>query len=238
MASKGFQFKQFFIAHDQCAMKVNTDSILLGAIADITDAQTILDMGTGSGLIAIMLAQRTACCQFLPQITAIELEPSACLQAVENAKQTLWYDRLSIINDDITRIEFTKKFDLIVSNPPYFTDSLPSKTQARGLARNILQNHTVWLTQAKKWLAPKGKIVFILPIETGLKLIEQAKEYNLYCIGRYTIQPTLNKQAKRIIVTFSTIEELCVEKHLVIYQENNQYSQEFKVLTQDFYLNF
>lgn len=238
MASKGFQFKQFFIAHDQCAMKVNTDSILLGVIADVSNAHSILDMGTGSGLIAIMLAQRTACVELLPSITAIEIEQDAYSQAIDNAKSTLWHNRISIIHGDITQMAFTQQFDLIVSNPPYFYDSLPSKTEARGLARNITQNHITWLSQAKKWLSPKGRITFILPLDAGLKLIEQAKEIGLYCIEHYTVQSTPNKLAKRIILTFSMVDKVCAEKQLVIYQENHQYSEEFKELTEDFYLNF
>ncbi|QGM80118.1 tRNA1(Val) (adenine(37)-N6)-methyltransferase [Otariodibacter oris] len=238
MASKGFQFKQFFIAHDQCAMKVNTDSILLGAIAEINNVHSILDMGTGSGLLAIMLAQRTACVELFPSITAIELEQDAYSQATDNSKLTPWHNRISIIHGDVTQIEFTQQFDLIVSNPPYFSDSLPSKTKARGLARNITQNHITWLSQAKKWLSSKGRITFILPLDAGLKLIEQAKEIGLYCIERYTIQSTPNKLAKRIILTFSRVDKVCADKQLVIYQENHQYSEEFKELTQDFYVNF
>ncbi len=126
--SQGFQFKQFFIRHDRCAMKVNTDGILLGAIAHIKDCQNILDLGIGSGLVALMLAQRTDdCCH----ITALELEPNAYQQAVENAQNSAWANRISVLQGDVMQQAFEQKFDLIVSNPPYFADSLAARTTER-----------------------------------------------------------------------------------------------------------
>ena len=105
MKKSGFQFKKFFIAHDRCAMKVNTDGILLGAMAEIKNAKQILDLGTGTGLIAIMLAQRT---EENCDITALELEPNAYQQAVENAQHSTWKRRISIQQGDIFESDFHK----------------------------------------------------------------------------------------------------------------------------------
>lgn len=233
--SKGFQFKQFFIQHDQCAMKVNTDSILLGAVAHIQNCKQILDLGTGSGLLTIMLAQRTnAGCH----IIGVELEPNAYLQAVENVKNSAWAERIYIKQGDVMQQQFSQQFDLIVSNPPYFEDSLASKTQERDLARAATTHtHVDWLKQAKNWLSEKGRIMMILPSESAEKLILQSSKIGLHCIEKWWILTKVGKIAKRMIVSFSLQEKVCVHKELIIYNEYNQYTSEFKRLTKDFYLN-
>lgn len=234
--SNGFQFKQFFIRHDQCAMRVNTDGILLGAIAHINECRQILDLGTGSGLVAIMLAQRTPqhC-----QITALEFEPNAFQQAVENGKNSAWAERIEIVQGDVMQHHFDQKFDLIVSNPPYFSDSLACRNEERDFARNFTaQSHFDWLKQAKKWLAENGRITFILPTEAAENLISQSAEIGLYCTEQWRICTKVGKTAKRQVVSFSEKKTACEQKSLVIYNAENQYTAEFKALTQDFYLNF
>lgn len=237
--SLGFQFKQFFIAHDQCAMKVNTDSILLGAIADINKASHILDLGTGSGLIAIMLAQRTAC---HTQITGVELDDQAFQQAKLNVQNSPWKDRITLLQADILALKFASLFDLIVSNPPYFEHSLASRNAQRDLARNAFQSHLAWLKKAKEWLTLLGKICFILPLDMAEKLIKESESIELYCAEKWLIYTKSGKAPKRAIITFchktTDATQYCVEKHLNIYQLDNQYSTEFKTLTKEFYLNF
>lgn len=231
--SLGFQFKQFYIRHDNCAMKVNTDGILLGSLVPIQQASHILDLGTGTGLVAIMLAQRS---QPNCQITALELEPNAYQQAVENAKKSAWSDRLVIKQGDVLTTKFDNTFDLIVSNPPYFQHSLASRNQARDLARNATQSHLDWLLQAKKWLSPTGKICFILPFEAGERLINQ--DHGLFCTHQWIIYSKPNQPAKRMIVIFSLQAGECLTQSLTIYTAENRYTEGFKQLTQDFYLNF
>ncbi|QLB17013.1 tRNA (adenosine(37)-N6)-methyltransferase TrmM [Mannheimia varigena] len=234
--SSGFQFKQFFIQHDQCAMKVNTDGILLGAIAHIKNVQQILDLGTGSGLVAVMLAQRTSSnCQ----ITALDLEPNAYQQAVKNAENSAWAERIEVVQGDVMQHRFEHKFDLIVSNPPYFFDSLACRNEERDLARNFTaQTHFDWLKQAKKWLAENGRMTMILPTEAAEKLISQSPNIGLYCIEQWLVFTKVGKEPKRSIVSFSLQDNMCEQNELVIYDLNNQYTSEFKLLTQDFYLNF
>lgn len=233
MKKSGFQFKKFFISHDRCAMKVNTDGILLGAMAEIKNAKQILDLGTGTGLIAIMLAQRT---EENCDITALELEPNAYQQAVENAQHSTWKRRISIQQGDIFESDFPQKFDLIVSNPPYFYDSLASRTAERDLARSLQKSHFDWLMQAKKWLAQTGKISFILPTQEAEKLLEQSKKSGLFCTKIYQIITKNGQSPKRLILTFQFEHLDCKIKPLVIYNEQNQYTPEFVVLTRDFYL--
>lgn len=217
-------------------MKVNTDGILLGAIAHIKNVQQILDLGTGSGLVAVMLAQRTSSnCQ----ITALELEPNAYQQAVKNAENSAWAERIEVVQGDVMQHRFEHKFDLIVSNPPYFFDSLACRNEERDLARNFTaQTHFDWLKQAKKWLAENGRMTMILPTEAAEKLISQSLNTGLYCIEQWLVFTKVGKEPKRSIVSFCLQSKVYEQKELVIYDLNSQYTSEFKQLTQDFYLNF
>lgn len=231
MAS-GFQFKQFFVAHDQCAMKVNTDGILLGAIADTTNATRILDLGTGTGLIALMLAQRSSA-----QVIAVELEPNAYQQAVENCQKSAFSDRLQVLNADVMQLDLAEKYDLIVFNPPYFEQSLSARNAERDLARGH-QSHLSWLAVAEKHLAENGKISVILPFDSAEKLINQSPALGLHSIAQWHISTKIGHPPKRMITTFSRHIEPNKIHQLAIYDQNQRYTAEFKQLTQDFYLNF
>lgn len=233
MKPNGFQFKQFFIAHDKCAMKVNTDGILLGSIADVENARQILDLGTGTGLIAIMLAQRSQA-----KITAVEIEPNAYQQAVENVENSANQQRITVLQQDVAQLNLPQKFDLIVANPPYFENSLAARNQERDLARAITGSHFEWLKIAEKHLSQNGKISFILPSDMADKLISQSSELNLRCIEQWQICTKTGKAPKRIIATFSRNFTAYSHKNLDIYDSSNQYSDEFKQLTKAFYLNF
>ena len=136
MRSAGFRFKQFHVNHDRCAMKVGTDGVLLGAWADVHSAQQILDLGTGSGLIALMLAQRSAA---ESQIHAVELDPAAAQQAQENVAASPWAEKVRVYQQDVFTFcqQTPVKFDLIVANPPYFESGIAC------LPRHTAQHRTL-----------------------------------------------------------------------------------------------
>lgn len=230
--ANGFQFKQFFVAHDRCAMKVNTDGVLLGAIADPTGATRILDLGTGSGLVALMLAQRSEA-----QVMAVELEPNAYQQAVQNCQKSAFSDRLQVLNADVMQLDLAEKFDLIVTNPPYFEQSLSARNAERDLARGH-QSHLDWLASAAKHLSKHGKISVILPFDSAEKLINQSPTLGLHCIAQWHIATKIGNPPKRMIATFTRHIEPNKIHQLAIYDQNQRYTADFKRLTQDFYLNF
>lgn len=232
--STGFQFKRFFIAHNKCAMKVGTDGILLGSLASVNNVRSILDIGTGTGLVALMLAQRT---EMTCQITALELEPNAYQQAKQNINLSPWAKRITVVQTDMFDFEPKQKFDLIVANPPYFSQGLPSKNAERDLARIAHQSHFSWLKQTVQWLSPTGKITFILPTFDADKLLDQAQQLPLFCHQYWQIKTTQDKPAKRSVITFCHQSMACEHKQLVIYQTNNQYTLAYRELTQAFYLN-
>ena len=230
----GFTFKQFHINQDRCAMKVGTDGILLGSWADVTNCRTILDMGSGTGLLALMLAQRTAqhC-----QIHAVELDPEASNQAQENIAHSPWQNRIQLIQDDVQH--FLKNtehvFDLIVANPPYFEQGVDCKNEERELARYVKQSHLDWLNWASERLSEKGKISFVLPYESAKTL---AKSTALFCVKQTEVITKAGKAPQRMLLTFAKVPQVLEKNQLVIYDEKNCYTEEFVALTKNFYLKF
>ncbi|MCK3657891.1 tRNA (adenine-N(6)-)-methyltransferase [Pasteurellaceae bacterium Pebbles2] len=234
-----FRFKQFHIQQDKCAMKVGTDGILLGSWADIRGAEKILDLGTGTGLIALMLAQRAADAQ----IHAVEIDPAAWQQAKENVTQSPWANRIELHLQDIA--EFAQKcgeknnyFDLIVANPPYFKPSVACRNEARNLARYTqTHNHLDWLKWAEKILSPQGKIQFILPFDAAETLLKHTALWGkLHCEKRCDIITKQGKPPQRMLLSFNRTKLNYKLNQLVIYDENNQYTKEFVALTKEFYL--
>lgn len=140
MSNTGFRFKQFQVNHDRCAMKVGTDGILLGAWADVTQAKQILDLGSGSGLIALMLAQRSST---ESRICAVEIDPAAAQQARENTLASPWREKIQVYQQDIDSFctQTAQRFDLIVANPPYFEAGIACRDDERNTARYFTQSH-------------------------------------------------------------------------------------------------
>lgn len=152
----GFTFKQFFVAHDRCAMKVGTDGILLGAWAPIAQVKRVLDIGAGSGLLALMLAQRTGEAVI---VDAVELDEEAAEQARENAADSPWAERLQIHQADIQQWQpqQTRRYELIVSNPPFFAEGVPCATSQREQARYTSSlDHATLLTCAAELITEEG----------------------------------------------------------------------------------
>jgi tRNA1Val (adenine37-N6)-methyltransferase len=162
MANSWFQFKHFKIVQDKCAMKVGTDGVLLGAWVPLEGARRILDVGSGTGLIALMLAQRAP----EADITAVEIDQDACLQSVENIQQSPWFKRLKVVNTDFRHFSQGDDglFDLIVTNPPYFVGSQPSSGEARSIARHTtLLGYNELIEGVVRRLKPEGRLALILP---------------------------------------------------------------------------
>lgn len=237
MANQWFRFKHFTLQQDKCAMKVGTDGVILGAWMDVNNAKTALDIGTGTGLLALMLAQRSPALQ----IDAIEIDADAATQAMENVAESQFHKQISIWNVDFN--EYSKhcnyKYDLIISNPPFFRDSLKPDSMGRAMAR-----HTETLTLGqllsgvKKLLSPQGKLSIILPFELVMSLIDMAAIHNLFPGRILKVIPVPGKDAKRGCIEFSFKKKEVVEDSLVIeVGGRHHYSEEYKKLTQDFYLD-
>ncbi len=238
MRGKGFTFKQFHIDHSRCAMKVGTDGTLLGAWAELPEREChILDIGTGTGLIAIMVAQRTASAH----ITAIDIDAECVAQARENVAACPWSDRIEITESSLQDFRCDRKFDVIVSNPPYFIDSLLSPDAARTTAR-----HTATLSfedlaaGVMRLLAEEGRFSLILPpTEYGRFLT--ASRGRLFESRRCEVWSRPESGVKRIMAEFSTTPPaapVIAEKLTIEDKGPMGYSDEYRALTRDFYLKF
>lgn len=229
---KPFRFKQFEVYQDKTAMKVGTDGVLLGAWAQANSPKNILDIGTGTGLIALMLAQRFS----TSTIDALEINKSAALQATENFNLSTWQKRLTVINKPLQDYTTSKKYDLIVSNPPYF-DSVKKLKTAREQARQTASLSFEELVEhASKLLSNSGELALVLPYESLANILHISRENGLYCYRTCTIYGTQKSKPKRILLQFSKIKKTLEETKLVIEISRHNYTKEYTKLTQDFYL--
>ena len=232
MANSYFKFKQFTVYHDQCAMKVGTDGVLLGAYAPIKGVSKILDIGTGTGLIALMLAQRSDAL-----LTAIEIDADAVKQAQNNVTNSPWPNRVEVLQSDFRTYQSKEKFDLIVSNPPYFVDSLTAPSKARTKARHTDSlSFTELIQGVVKVLDAQGKFVVILPTDAQERFCEFASHYNLFLNEELLIQTRPGVEPKRVIMQFSFNDTLVKSDVLLIEVERHKYSEDYIALTRDFYL--
>ena len=218
-------------------MKVGTDAVLLGAWADISGAERILDIGTGSGVIALMLAQRSNAI-----IDAIDIDEISCAQANENFKASLWAERLKAKNFSLK--EFTEKkfgkYNLVVSNPPYFTDSYKPADERRNSARhNDLLPFSELIDCTAKLLSGNGKFCVIIPVKESETFISIAEKHGLSPSRITTLFPTSEKSAFRKLILFSFKKRTVSYDDLIIEEAGpHDYSKEYKELTKEYYTIF
>ena len=228
-----FRFKQFEIAQEQTAMKVGTDGVLLGAWADLTHAKNILDVGTGTGLIALMCAQRKSDAT----IEALEIDPDAARQADENFNNSKWHQRLNLIQADFNNFTSGKKYDVIISNPPYFDEQSENPDKQRNIAR-----HTAYLSletllkKSKELLEENGNIQLILPAGKLSQLQQIIEEEKLFLNKICFVKGHQNAKIKRILVKITGMPSKLEEQHLIIEKSRHVYTDDYIRLTRDFYL--
>lgn len=234
MSNPYFRFKQFTVWHDKCAMKVGTDAALLGAWTPVHNAMQVLDIGTGTGVVALMLAQR---CPVNAHIVAIEIDNAAANQAKENVRLSSWHDRIEVLQCDFTTYHSSIKFDTIVSNPPYFIDSLHCPDQQRNMARH---NHALTydrlLDKVADLLAEEGLFTLIIPTDVADAVKSIAQKRNLYTAHQLNVKTRIDKAPKRTILSFSFQRNDCIYDELIIENAPKQYSEKFIALMQAYYL--
>lgn len=231
-----FQFKQFKIIQEKSAMKVGVDGVLLGAWVQTNSAREILDVGTGTGLIALMLAQRSEA-----QITAVEIEENAADEASQNVGASRWKERVEVRKTSLQ--EFVKSasssFDLIVSNPPFFSQATRAAYAERTIARhNDLLPFSELISCSAGLLAENGKIALVLPIEALEEIQYWARENNLWLCRKTEIFPKTGKKVNRVLLEFGKKETVLNEDCLTIYNSDGSFTEEYVALTRDFYLKF
>lgn len=232
-----FRFKQFTINQDRCAMKVGTDGVLLAAWTPLPEMlYSILDIGTGTGLIALMLAQRSAA----EQIDALEIDDNAYEQAVENFENSPWNDRLFCYHAGLDEFveEIEDEYDLILSNPPFYTDDYHSNDEKRDLARFEFSLPFQDLLEAVSlFLSEDGIFSVIIPFKEEAHFIELANELELFPIKITRVKGHATAEIKRSLLAFSRkkIEKPFLDE-LILEIERHQYTPDFTELVKDFYL--
>jgi tRNA1Val (adenine37-N6)-methyltransferase len=231
-----FEFKQFRIEQKDTAMKVGTDGVLLGAWTDTADSSRILDVGTGTGLIALMLAQRS-----MALIDAIEIDQFAAREASLNFNGSLWKDRLRIYSRDFKDFgdQNPVRYDLIVSNPPFFINSLKTPDLSTAIARHdISLSYEQLIARSVLLLQTHGRLCVIIPSENLDIFRETARLNGFYLKRRTDVITILGKAPRRVLLEFSLIPTLPLIDQLVLRNTNTDFSEEFIKLTSPYYLNF
>jgi tRNA1Val (adenine37-N6)-methyltransferase len=236
MANNYFNFKQFTVIQEKSAFKVGTDGVLLGASAKVSDKDKVLDIGTGTGLISLMIAQRCDA-----EIFAIEPDQQSYTEASENVHKSKWSSRIKVINTNLQNyFPEEMKFDLIVSNPPYFTDSLKNPDPRKSGTRHTDSlTSTELLYGTSRLLESNGIFQVIMPYAEGNLLIAEAAQYGLFCFDILKIRPLPTSEIRRLILTFSKERKKATEKFLTIeHGPRHEFTEEYINLTKDFYLKF
>ena len=245
MGSPNFRFKQFTVWHDRCAMKVGTDGVLLGAWCPLATATSegeykVLDIGTGSGLIALMLAQRATSIDDTPiVIDTIDIDASAAEQAKFNFEQSPWSKLLRIYQSSLQEWQSEKEYDLIVSNPPYFQSSLKNPDAQRATARHTDSlSYNELIAHSERLLRRNGILALVLPIEAEEEILSLAAAAGLSPIAITYVHTKPGKPVKRILMALTKGDAVgeVDGNHFYIESADSPRSEEYKKLTEEFYL--
>jgi tRNA1Val (adenine37-N6)-methyltransferase len=230
-----FRFKQFSVEDDQSSMRIGTDAVLLGAWINPENRSEILDVGTGCGVIALMMAQKCNAA-----ITAIDIDENSARQASGNFRNSPWNSRLNAVHcsfQEFTRLP-AKSFDLVITNPPYFRNSLRSPLKTRNNARHDDQLNTQdLLTGVARILPSDGKFCLILPAADATSFQSDAKEHNLFLIRQLLVKSKPGTLPKRIAMEFAfSPPGFVVTEEIIIRCADNSFTDAYRELTMDFYM--
>jgi tRNA1Val (adenine37-N6)-methyltransferase len=235
MALQPFRFKQFSVEHDRCTHKVGTDAVLLGSWVNIAETdQHMLDIGTGSGVIALMLAQRSA---NHTHIDAIDIDEHNAEQARMNAGNSPWPEKITVHSAAAQIFSPETRYNLIVSNPPYFSKSLLPPDSKRSVARHTADlSFKDLLETVVRLLTPGGRFAVVLPYSEGMNLINLAKGHKLFPIRQTDFHARLHKPIERLLLEFSFENIPLQYSKLTLYDQGEKWSDAYQSLTRDFYL--
>jgi len=234
MKNPVFKFKQFEIVHGKSKMKVGTDGVLLGAWTGVNRMKTILDVGSGCGLIALMLAQRNK----EAKIDAVEPHEGSISDLTVNFKNSPWSDRLAGYHSELQSFNPEKQYELIVSNPPFFNAGTNSPDLSRHSARHTSTlSHYDLLRNVDRLLKSNGMASFILPVEESITFIHESHKMGFYVSRKALFKSMSSKKVERILFSLSKEKPAYTElEELTQYKETGVWSDEYKALTKNFYL--
>ncbi len=233
---KPFKFKQFTIYQDRCAMKIGTDGVLLGAWSNISNSpESILDIGAGTGIIGLMLAQRC----YAESIDAIEIDEDAFEQCVENFEASPWADRLFCYHASFDEFlhEVDDKYDLIISNPPFYSEEVSSGDNVRDQARqNSSLPFSLLLKGVSELLSENGRFALVIPYKEEKSVLKEALKVGLYPARLLRVKGHPDSEVKRSLVEFKFKKNPVLMSELTIEKTRHEYTEDYINLTKDFYL--
>ncbi|MCX6291487.1 MAG: methyltransferase [Bacteroidetes bacterium] len=234
MSDSTFRFRQFTVHQDKCAMKVGTDAVLLGSWVQPGLAKHILDIGTGTGLIALMLAQKSTA-----QIDAVDIDESAYTQAKENFRISPWFERLHVFHRTFQDFSESagKKYDLIITNPPYFHHASKPSEEARSNARHNDQlSFEELISGIKKILSGEGRFCLILPSKEGLEFMDLAQRNGLFCHSMMRVKTKADRNEKRLMMEFGFHFGVMWDQEMVVQKEDHSYTDEYINMTKEYFI--
>jgi len=234
--TRPFRFKQFTIEQKKTPMKVGTDSVLLGAWCNGSQEGNIIDIGTGTGILTLMMAQRFP----KSRITAIEAHTSAYEEALFNIESSLWANQIELLHKDLATYNPQEKFDLILANPPYFHEDLKSPEKGKAAARHADHFDVKGFAACTAWLKPDGRLAGIYPVDIYQRFEREMALLSFYPLRIMEVCATPVKPAHRILFEFSAYKTSKPTYDSIVIERNGRhvYSEEYKALTSEFYLNF
>ena len=231
-----FHFKEFSIIQEVSSMKVGTDSVILGAWTPAYEPQRILDIGAGTGILSLMMAQRFP----TASIHSIEIDPETAEECKQNITLSPWKERISVFQMDIRNFSASNSYDLILSNPPFFSEDTHSPNQKRSLAR---ASHSLPFAQllncVNKFLSPQGNFSVVIPYKEETSFLQEALHFSLYPYKKLYLKGTSSSPIKRSFLLLSRQQVTQIlTKLLIVEKERHQYTEEYQELTKNFYLKF
>lgn len=235
MGNNWFKFKEFTIFQDKCAMKAGTDAVILGAWCDTSSGSPceILDIGTGTGILSLMMAQRSPSVQ----ITAIEVDEDACEQAEENIAASPWRERITVLKADVRTYFPNKQFDIIISNPPFYDNETSCRTPSRDIARRTSSlSHKELIDATSRLMKENGHFNVVIPTVAESQFITHAIAAGLHPTHRTAIITKKTKAPKRVLLQFKLKARDYQEDTLTLFEDGKKPTKEYAYLTKDFYL--
>ena len=230
-----FRFKQFSVYQGLCAMKVNTDGVLLGAWAEVSGAKNIIDIGTGTGVIAMMMAQKNQ----TAHIDAIDIDEEAFTQAGKNFKDTPWAERLSPHHVSLQNFSPEKKYDVVISNPPYFFKDFQSVYAQRNIAKHSTElSYEDLASGIARLMSDEGRAFLVLPIFNFAAFEEIALRAKLFVTQKAEVTAIKGKQPYVVLLQLEKVQRETILSKIDIHEADGSFTQQYKAITKDFYLKF
>lgn len=229
-----FKFKQFDVQQRDSAMKVGTDAMVLGALINVQGKDNGLDIGAGTGVLSLMVAQNNS----LINITAVELDEPSFEECALNFQQSVWKDRLRVVNADFINFDSSDKYDLIFSNPPYYQTKLPGKDKRLSAAKHeaSLPMRSI-VTGSRRLLSEKGEIWLIVPFADHERWVDEFNANDLWCNRLISISGKIGEKPNRAVLSFSFKNIQYLNNKLAVRDVEGNYTDEYKKLTKDFHFN-